>query len=207
MFASFAIEQPKSDLSNLPAGADGRNTMPDFTGNWRWEGKPGHVQVGGVVRSLAYDGVATDDTQIGWGLNLSGGLKTFGADSLVASFSYGDGIGRYIQDLPSGSAGVVDAQGKLHTLSAWGAMLGYRHQWNEKLRSTVSYSYVQMDNRVEQGDFAYDNTHYAQANIIWAVTKNMYVGLEYMYGRKETRNGSDGDDHRIQLSLQYKLIR
>jgi hypothetical protein len=207
MFASFAIEQPKSDLGNLPAGADGRNTMPDFAGNWRWEGKPGHVQVGGVLRSLAYDGVGTDDSQIGWGLNLSGGLKICGEDSLLASFSYGDGIGRYIQDLPSGSAGVVDAQGDLHTLSAWGAMLGYRHQWNEKWRSTVSYSYVQLDTRTEQGGFAYDNTHYAQANIIWAVTKNMYVGLEYLYGRKEARDGSDGDDHRVQFSFQYKLIR
>jgi hypothetical protein len=46
MFVAWAIEQPKSDLSNLPAGADGRNRMPDFTSHWRWEGKPGHVQVG-----------------------------------------------------------------------------------------------------------------------------------------------------------------
>jgi hypothetical protein len=86
-------------------------------------------------------------------------------------------------------------------------MLGYRHQWNEKWRSTASYSYVQMDSLAEQGDFAYDSTHYAQCNLIWAPTKNMYIGLEYLYGFKEARNGNDGDDHRIQMSFQYKLIR
>ncbi|HOB98674.1 MAG TPA: DcaP family trimeric outer membrane transporter [Verrucomicrobiota bacterium] len=208
MYAAVAIEQPKSDLSNLPEGADGRNTMPDFAGNWRWEGKPGHIQVGGILRSLSYDNNAgPDDSAMGWGLNVSGGLKTFGSDSLVATLSYGDGIGRYIQDLPSGSAGVVDALGDLHLLRAWGAMLGYRHQWSEKWRSTVSYGYVQLDSSSEQGDFAYDQTHYAQANLIWAPTKNFYVGLEYLYGRKEAQNGNSGDDHRVQLSLQYKLVR
>ncbi|MCW5551399.1 MAG: porin [Verrucomicrobiae bacterium] len=208
MFTAFAIEQPKSDLSNLPAGADGRNTMPDFTANWRWEGKPGHVQVGGVLRSLSYDNsTGPTDSALGWGLNVSGRLKVFGADSLMASLLYGEGIGRYIQDLPSGSGAVVDAAGNLHTLPAWGAMVGYRHEWSETWRSTASYSYVTLDHRAELSDFAYDSTHYAQCNLIWAPTKNLYVGLEYLYGYKEARNGSTGDDHRVQISLQYKLIR
>lgn len=208
MHTALAIEQPKSDLGNLPAGADGRNTMPDFTGHWRWEGKPGHLQVGGLLRSLSFDSSNTsDDSELGWGVNLSGGLKTFGEDQIITSFSYGDGIGRYIQDLPSGSAGIVDAAGDLHLLTAWGAMVGYRHQWSEKWRSTVSYSYVNSDSRPEQGDFAYDQTHYAQGNLIWSPTKNFYLGLEYLYGFKEAQNGSSGDDHRVQLSFQYKLIR
>lgn len=210
MYAALAIEQPKSDLdlSNFAVGTDGRNTMPDFAGHWRWEGPPGHVQLGGVLRSLAFDNNAGPDaSEVGWGLNLSGGLKTFGADNLIASFSYGDGIGRYIQDLPSGSAGVVDASGDLHLLTAWGAMVGYRHQWSEKWRSTISYSYVNLDSRPEQGDYAYDQTHYGQANVIWAPTKNFYVGLEYLYGHKEARNGNSGDDHRVQMSFQYKLVR
>lgn len=208
MFAALAIEQPKSDLSNLPDGADGRNIMPDFASHWRWEGKPGHVQLGGVLRSLGYDDSAgPTDSALGWGLNLSGALKTFNSDSLLASFSYGEGIGRYIQDLPSGSGGVVDAQGNLHTLPAWGAMIGYRHHWSEKWRSTASYSYVHADSRAEQGSSAYDQTHFAQCNLIWAPTKNFSIGIEYLYGHKQTRNGRTGDDHRVQLSLQYKLIR
>jgi hypothetical protein len=208
MNAAFAAEQPKSDLSNLPAGADARNRMPDFTAQWRWEGKPGHVQVSGVLRSLSFDAVTgSDDKQLGWGLQIAGGLKTWGDDSLLANAIYGDGIGRYIQDLPGGSAAVVDAAGNLHTIKAWGAMAGYRHQWNEKWRSTASYSYVHLDNREELGGFAYEHAHYVQGNLIWAPTKTFYVGIEYLYGLKEARNGNEGHDHRVQLALQYKLIR
>jgi hypothetical protein len=208
MSVALAAEQPKSDLSNLPATADGRNIIPDFTSNWRWDNKAGHMQVSGVLRSLSFDNNAGPrETKLGWGAQVSGSLKTWGEDSLLGNFSYGDGIGRYIQDLPSGSAGVVDAEGHLHTLTAWGAMIGYRHQWTEKFRSSVSYSYVQLDNRAALGDFSYDHTHYAQANLIWAMNKNFYVGIEYLYGLKEARNGNSGDDHRIQIALQYKLVR
>lgn len=208
MSVAFAAEQPKSDLSNLPSTADGRNIIPDFTTNWRWEGKPGHVQVSGVLRSLSFDNNAgPHESKLGWGGQIAGGLKTWGEDNLLANFVYGDGIGRYIQDLPSGSAGVADADVHLHPLTAWGGMISYRHQWNKRWRSTVTYSYVQLNNRAALGDFSYDHTHYAQANLIWAMNKNFYVGIEYLYGLKEARNGNSGDDQRIQIALQYKLVR
>ncbi len=208
MNMAFAAEQPKSDLSNIPGGADGRNRMPDFTAQWRLEGESGHLQVSGVLRSLSFDAVDTpDDKKIGWGAQIAGGLKVWGEDSVLANAIYGDGIGRYIQDLPSGSAAVVDADGHLHTMKAWGAMAAYRHQWNEKWRSTASYSYVQLDNREELGGFAYDHAHYVQGNLIWAPTKNFYVGIEYLYGLKEASNTNEGHDHRVQMALQYKLIR
>jgi hypothetical protein len=208
MNMAFAIEQPKSDVGGLSATAEGRNVIPDFASHWRLERRSGHLQAGGVLRALSYNNSAgPEDTAIGWGLNLSGARKVWRADSVMASVSYGDGIGRYIQDLPSNSAAIVDASGELQTLAAWGAMIGYRHFWNEHWRSTASYSYVQLDNRLEQGGFAYDQTHYAQGNLVWAPTKNFYVGIEYLYGSKEARNGNTGDDHRVQLSLQYKLVR
>ena len=208
MNMAFAIEQPKSDVGNLPSTADGRNIMPDFASHLRREGKSGHLQLGGVLRGLSYNNSAgPEDTTIGWGVNLSGARKAWKDDTVMASVSYGDGIGRYIQDLPSNSAAIVDSSGDLHTLTAWGAMVGYRHQWAEHWRSTASYSYVQLDNRSDQGGFTYDRTHYAQGNLVWAPTKNFYIGIEYLYGTKETRNGNTGDDHRVQLSLQYKLVR
>ena len=123
MSIALAAEQPKSDLSNLPSTADGRNIIPDFASNWRWEGKPGHVQVSGILRSLSFDNNAgPHDSKFGWGAGIAGGLKTWGEDSLVGNFSYGNGIGRYIQDLPSGSCQFVDADGHLRvrTLTAWG---------------------------------------------------------------------------------------
>jgi hypothetical protein len=75
------------------------------------------------------------------------------------------------------------------------------------LRSTASYSYVNLENRAEMGDYAYNQTHYGQVNLIWAPTKNFYIGIEYLAGYKDVQNGNSGMDHRVQLSFQYKLFR
>jgi hypothetical protein len=212
MYWSVALEQPKNDLdlSNLAGVPDGRNRRPDFTTALRYEAKPGHVQVAGVVRNLSFDNtVGPTDTEWGWGINMAGALNVLEGDNVMASVSLGDGIGRYMQDLPSNSAGVVTAGGQIETMSAWGAMLAYKHLWNEKFRSTVSYSYVKLETRDDQssGGFAFDHTHYVQCNLIWAPTKNFYIGAEYLYGKKEARNSNEGDDHRVQVALQYKLMR
>jgi hypothetical protein len=209
MHVALAIEQPKPDLVALPAGAIARNVMPDFAVNWRWEGKPGHIQLGGLVRALSYENPTTgiDDTALGWGFNISGSLNTWGRDNVVARFTVGDGVGRYMQDFSTSNGGVVDAAGDVQTLAAWGALIGYRHFWAERWHSQATYGYLQLDNRAEQGAFAYDHTHYVQGNLIWSATPSFYIGLEYLYGVNAVRNGADGDDHRIQMSLQYKLIR
>jgi hypothetical protein len=209
MHVALAVEQPKSDVVALPAGATTRNVMPDFAVNWRWEGKPGHIQVGGLVRALAYENTAAgiDDTALGWGLNVSGSFNTWGRDNVVARFTVGDGVGRYMQDFSTSNGAVVDAAGDVQTLAAWGAMIGYRHFWAERWHSQATYGYLQLDNRAEQGAFAYDHTHYVQGNLIWSATPSFYVGIEYLYGVNAVRNGADADAHRVQMSLQYKLIR
>jgi len=207
MHVALAIEEPNSDLSALPATGTSRNIAPDFTGHWRWEGRPGHVQVGGLARVLAWDNSAgADDSTFAWGMNVSGVLHTWGKDSMVGNFTIGEGIGRYMQDLPGGSGAVVDAAGDLNALSVWGAMVGYRHFWCDAWRSEVTYGYVEMDNRSEQGAKAYDHTHYVQANLVWSPVARFYVGVEYLFGVKTSRDDSEGHAHRAQVSFQYKLF-
>ena len=66
MHMAFAIEQPKSDVGNLSATAEGRNVLPDFISHWRMEGKSGHVQAAGVLRTLSYNNSSgPEDTTTG----------------------------------------------------------------------------------------------------------------------------------------------
>ncbi|MBE7498225.1 MAG: porin [Verrucomicrobiaceae bacterium] len=207
MHVALAVEQPKSDIGALPAGATTRTSMPDFTGHWRLEGEAGHVQVSGLARSLAWEGAAgMGDSAFAWGANISGVLHTTKRDSVVAGLTVGDGIGRYMQDLPAGSGAVVDTAGRLNTLSGWGGHVGYRHFWSERWRSEFSVGCIDMETAGEQGPKAYDRTLYSEVNLIWAPSKRFYVGLGYLYGSKTTRDGSEGDAHRVQLSMQFKLF-
>ncbi|HEY8239982.1 MAG TPA: hypothetical protein VIH35_00970, partial [Kiritimatiellia bacterium] len=75
-----------------------------------------------------------------------------------------------------------------------------------KWRSTVTYGYVDLDNSDGQAGDAYHTTTYASANIICQVRKQMSVGLEALYGDKETKDGSEGDVWRVQLGLAYALF-
>jgi hypothetical protein len=55
--------------------------------------------------------------------------------------------------------------------------------------------------------FAIDNTWYASANVMWHPTNSFRMGLEYLYGRKETIDGSERDAHRLDFVVRYDLVR
>jgi hypothetical protein len=209
----FSIEQPESDLNTgatgLPAGAKAVSRAPDGVAGWRWEGDVGHLQLAGLVRSISYEADnAPDDAVFGWGVNAAGAFNVFGADKLSWQVAYGEGMARYVNDIGSADLDAApDASGQLRALPVVAATLGYTHQWSKQFRSTVSYGFVNADPTASLGSFAIEETHYASANLVWHPTKAFRMGLEYLYGMKETQKGADGDGHRLNFVLRYDLIR
>ena len=51
----------------------------------------------------------------------------------------------------------------------------------------------------------YKRAKYVSANLIWLPVERMGVGLEYLYGFRENKDGQKGDDTRIQMAFQYKF--
>lgn len=203
---ALSAEQPTSDVVALPATGSTRNVAPDIATNARWEGGLGHVQGSGLVRVLAYDDSAgAGSTAVGWGVAASGVLRPWGKDTVVGSVTIGRGIGRYMQDLGTENGAVVDASGSILTIPVWGTYVGFRHFWIDNLSSQITYGYVDVDNIASQAGTAYDETHYAQGNLIWSPAERFFLGAEYLYGHKRVFDGSAGDAHRAQLSFQYML--
>lgn len=215
---TFGIEQPESTVAAL----DGEtvkavNHAPDGGFNLRWErSKVGHVQFATILRDLGARGLseevasgpATEDQSVfGWGLNLSATFDVFGKDTLLAQLTYGEGIGRYSNDAGFfDTDAAFDESGDLVALPYVGAFIGYTHHWAEEWRSTASYGFVQMDNEASQGPDAYHATHYASANLIWQLRERLSVGVEGLYGHKETQDGSNGDVGRAQVGVLYSLF-
>jgi len=54
----------------------------------------------GIVRKLGYERLdnGSKDYEIGWGVNTSAGLSTWGKDLLKLQVVYGEGIGNYMND-------------------------------------------------------------------------------------------------------------
>lgn len=207
---NFGIEAPGSEVdgNSTTNSINQVNSAPDGTMNLRWENaKWGHVQLGGVARSIGADrsGIG-DDSVFGWGLNLASSINVFKRDSFQTQLTYGEGIFRYMNDDFINNDAAFDSSGDLKAIPCFGATAGYTHQWSDVLRSTATYGYVNLDNETTQGPDAYHETHYGSLNLVWQLRKRLSIGGEVLYGQKETQNGVTGDVWRFQMGLVYSLF-
>ncbi len=110
---TFALERPGasgdqgvySDRIEL-SGIRSRFPLPDLSGEYRYAGKFGYVELAGILRYIAWEDTQADaydlsDETVGWGLNLSSNLNI--TKSLVGRFQvvYGKGIQNYMNDAPA----------------------------------------------------------------------------------------------------------
>jgi hypothetical protein len=167
----------------------------------------GHVQGAVILRDIGARGpVVGNQSVFGWGVNLATSLNVFQHDSFQGQLTYGEGIFRYFNDDFMNNDAAFDTAGNLQALPAYGVTGGYTHQWSDTLRSTVTYGFVNIDNEISQGPDAYHQTHYGSLNLIWQLRKHLSVGVEGLYGRKETQSGASGDVWRIQVGMVYSLF-
>ena len=137
---------------------------------------------------------------------MSGNWKVFEKDSVQGQITYGEGIFKYCNDDFVNNDAAYDNSGDLKPIPFFGTMVGYTHRWNDALRSTASFGYVNLDNEGSQGPNAYNQTYYASANVIWQMRKRLTLGLECLYGYKEEQSGQVGDVWRVQLGAKYSLF-
>jgi hypothetical protein len=206
------------------AGVD-RNIqdVPDLTANWRYTGDYGHLQVAGIARKISFlDDTGLADDELGYGVNLTGTWHPWGRcggcscdgektplqkSRFLWQFAAGEGINRYIQDVNGlGLDAAFDPATGLELIPAAGWFLYYEQWWSQKWASVVGYgvSESDLDDTTLPGD-TYERATYASANIIWLPTDRMGVGLEYLFGSRENRDGQSGEANRIQMAFQYKF--
>jgi hypothetical protein len=211
---NFGIEAPGAEVdgNSTTRTINQVNSAPDGTMNVRWENaKWGHVQLGGVARSIGAKDTGTgpgvgNQSVLGWGLNLASSINVCEHDSFQTQLTVGEGIFRYMNDDFVNNDAAFDSSGNLKAIPCFGATAGYTHQWSDVLRSTATYGYVHLNNETSQGGAAYDTTHYASLNLVWQLRKRLSIGLEGLYGKKETQNGATGDVWRIQMGMVYSLF-
>jgi uncharacterized coiled-coil protein SlyX len=204
-----SIENPEGDVLDNNGNAISGGGAPDGTARVRYSPEWGHVQLGGLVRQVSADDQgAIDDEAFGWGANVSGRLElpALGEnDNFVFQWNYGDGIGRYILDIAGlgSDAAVNPATNRIQTLHASGGYVGYQHWWKDNLRSTVTAGYASLDSAAFQAPDTFDSSQYVAGNLIWSPIPQLNLGGEFLHGRRENKNGEDGEASRLQLSAQF----
>jgi hypothetical protein len=187
-----------------------RFPLPDLSAQFRANRGWGHVQVAGILREIKWDDLGNvpgdlSGDQLGWGVNLSTNFK-FAEDTLRASVVYGEGIENYMNDAPVDIGITNDPNDIGEALPVLGVVLFFDYAWSEKMTSTIGYSMVDIDNSDGQAPSAFKKGQYALANILFYPVKNVMLGPEIQWGKRE--NNSDGftsDDFRVQFSAKFSF--
>jgi outer membrane DcaP-like protein len=222
--ARVAIENPGSsgdagvfadrvELQNVR----GRNPLPDLTGHYRSGMGWGYLQLGGVVRYIAWDDLLPNDAfdlsghDWGWGIALSSTVKATANDVLRLQAIYGEGIENYFNDAPI-DVGAKLNPGNLRTpvtgeaLPIFGMSAYLDHSWSSTWTSSAGYARVDVDNSNAQAPTAFKVGQYASANLLTTPVPNVMMGGEFQWARRE--NFSDGwitNDYRLQFSFKYSF--
>lgn len=198
----FGDESPEFDEA-----ARAKTPLPDLTVRWRNEGDWGHYQIAGVLRKLEFETLATEnnapsDDEIGWGVNLTGVIKTVGRDQVKLGVVYGEGIASFFND---GGVNLAPENFEAKAVEVLGITAYYDHYWNKQWSTSVGWSTNRADTLNQQADFEFDNSQYASVNLLWTPYPALLIGSEFLWGKLENVAGEDEDDYRIQLSFKHKF--
>jgi hypothetical protein len=231
LFGSFV----KSLLNGSDWGPDtpfntgtlgGTTTWPDLIIKARWDQPWGHIAGAFLLHELSssctencFPGSAANAspvglglpalpvmTKLGWGINLTGHINTWGKDTLKGGIFVGQGIDHYLGDY-GGNQGLDVAYGNSLTTNgtplacatattwcstiptSWGLYAAYQHFWTDQLRSTLGGGYSHVGTKLAYtGDFNaqnVDNTSHASVlvNLIWSPVPKVDLGIEYLWYR------------------------
>lgn len=141
----------------------------------------------------------------GLGFGSSLGYVFSNKDKLVAHFNIGKGLARYLHDAACYGLYYDAEENKFYKHLEFGAALGFTHYWKNNLHSSISYGYtrVKLNSRItnqnpdrtnkesteykaleaaEDNFFKYCTSFHI--NLIWNITTDMEVGVEFISLRK-----------------------
>jgi hypothetical protein len=198
----FSVENPETTVTLNGGGASiitDDNELPDFVARYNY--KQNDLSLAGAVllRQLTYNnGTNIDDSTASFGLSLSGKMMV-GKDDIRFGLNTGSGMGRYI-GLNVSNGAVVDNNNQLEAIDSTALFGSYRHLWDEKWRSNVTYSRIDIDNNVSlTGNSATKSTYSVRLNLFYSAIKNLTFGGEIAHANREIESGADGNLDRLQF--------
>jgi DcaP outer membrane protein len=211
--AAVSIEVPSSNINFSINGAAAVpfTPSPDGTVRFRKEWQRGHIQLASAFRDLgAQLPSGVRESVFGWGVNGTTEVQVYNRDSVVAQVAYGHGISRYIGDTaPLGldAAPRSPTDLSLEALPVFGTYGSYQHYWMPSVRSSATFSFVEVQNTAFQPANTYHKGTYSSANLIWNAVGSLDLGAEFIYGWVEEKSGAHANAPRFQFTGRYTFVK
>ena len=92
---------------------------------------------------------------------------------------------------------------ELEAIGIFSSFGGVQHFWSPRFRSNLVYGYVNSDNPGFASGDTFDNTNYLAADLIWSPYRMTTIGAEYLWGRREDKDGASGTGNRFLFSTRF----
>jgi len=209
--ADGGVYADRIDLSNISP----QFKWPDLSGHARLARDWGYVQVGAIVRKLAWVDTAAaspynfSGSAVGWGVSVSSNLNFTKKDVGKFQVVYGDAVENYMNDAPvdigaqaNPSSAVTPVKGV--PVPVLGVVSFLDHTWSDRFSSSIGYSLVNIENTNGQLPSAFHQGQYALANLLFHPIKKVTMGGEFQFGRRlNYLDGYNFNDYRVQFSFRY----
>ena len=98
----------------------------------------------------------------------------------------------------------MDSVDKVDSTPSYLGFVGYRHFWNERLRSNVNVSAIFVNNNeVLAGNSVNKSAYSVSGNLLYSPLPPLTFGVELMQGYRQIESGADGRFVRLQLAGKY----
>ena len=221
---SLSLEDPSPEVS----GGTGISQIPDIVvgvhsfslgvlhrlnSRQRWR-----VRLAVILRNIQARETqsSSKESTMGWGLTVSGHVATpFWAenDKILWQLTYGDGVGRYINDLGTigGQDAIFSPSGNLQTWPVFAGYASYQHWWRPRWRSSLTFSWVKVDaygfqstpSYIAEFGAPYERTLRTNVNLLFNPIPRVELGAELLWGERRNANDTKGDAKQIQVSAKY----
>ena len=171
------------DISNVKPRLPLPNLVTHYRRNWSW----GHTQIAGILKYLEWKDISPtpvsdlSGSDIGWGFNLSTVINASKRLRLKLQGEYGEGFENYMAD-PSPDVALESNPGNSVTpvkgkaLPGWGFLTFIEVDWTQKLKSSIGYSMIDIENSNLQSPDAFSKGQYALINFRYYPVENMTAG-------------------------------
>lgn len=198
---AVAIEDPKYTATSDP---DNEMRMPALVGRFNHKFDNGSLLSG---RTFMAEKKTSTDKEWAWGVGLGGKYQLSPQTFLKADYYHVKGDGRFL--LWANNSYVIDDQNNIQSNEFDTISAGITHQFNSQLRSTLGYGYMKAkdDNRfaeIQKSNLTQNKELWqGWINAMYNPYKPITLGVEYVYGERETFDGRNGIDNRVNMMATY----
>jgi len=198
LMVNLAVESPQINISEGSTDSlEFRPQLfPDMVVALKKRFGSGHLQIGGILRSILLENTFTKEqkNEIGYGLMVSTAINLGEDWKLLAQVTTGKGVLRY---LSSPFDIFPDRNGNLQIPRSESGLLGVEKRINYRSVFTAYYSQVFIPKAFDLSPELFRRGRQVNASYLYDVLPNLRTGMEVIYGTKESVEGAKGDALRI----------